>query len=137
MDAKETKESNNDPVDDPVVTALTQRTKDLSRTIINPKTLAVKLRESLADIAGKDSVAYHIGIVYDSESRQAKVEISKLSPHFVIKLGSDLKSADLSMAYMNQTSGGWKVAVGLTVSDSFDKRRGSGIVASFAVTISR
>jgi hypothetical protein len=125
---------------DPIVSALTQRASDLSLSIVNPKTLATKLRESLVEIAGASAVSYHIGLAYDGKN--IKVEIAHLSPHLIVKLTADMQSADIGLAYQTKTSGGWDVAVGLTVgksfhTDHFHAPEGSGIVASFAVTISR
>ncbi len=122
---------------DPIIDALKQRSKDLSRSITNPKTLATKLRESLVDLAGKDAIVYHIGVEYNATTQTAKVEISRLTPHFVAKLDSTLTTASIGLAYTNQTASGWKIAVGLEVSDNFKKPHGSGVVASFGVTISK
>jgi hypothetical protein len=123
-------------LDDPVVSALTKRAADLSLSIVNPKTLASKLRESLVEIAGNSSVSYHIGLGFDSSTGQIKAEISKLTPHFVAKISASRDTVDLGIAYQINRNG-WDIAVGLTASKSFKKPKGSGVVASFAITISK
>jgi len=123
-------------LEDPVIEALTKRAADLSLSIVNPKTLASKLRESLVEIAGNSSIAYHIGLGFDTSTNQIKVEISKLTPHFVAKIAASKDKVELGIAYQIKRNG-WDIAVGLTASESFKKPKGSGLMASFAVTISK
>lgn len=129
--------SKSSPTDlaDPIVEALTARATDLSRSIVNPATLARKLHESLAEIAGDAATAYHIGLVYDG--KQIKAQIAYLGPHLIAKLAGNKSSIDLGVAYERTTDNGWKIAVGLTAEKSFKPPKGSGLVASFAVTITK
>lgn len=105
---------------DPIISQLSQRAHDLSLSIVNPKTLSTKLRESLISIAGEDkSKLYHIGINYSQGI--AEVKIAMLTPSFVSELDllSD-KSIQLSMAYQKQTDGGWNVQVGVQAKYGID-----------------
>ena len=145
-----------DEKDDAVVSALESRARDLSLAIVNPATLATKLRESLIDIAGPDAaVTYHIGASYDHQSRQVNVQIARVSPSFVALLKSDLYKTSLEFTYQKRTDGGWNVAVGVQIeaeskftglsAKSGTVRRppglkppkGSNVKASFSVTLSR
>lgn len=141
----------NDDDDSPVVSALESRARDLSLSIVNPATLATKLRESLLDIAGPDAaVTYHIGASYDNATRQVNVQIARVSPSFVALLKADSRSTSLGLAYQKRTDGGWNVAVGVQVEtdNPFTKQKvtaapgmrpplGSNLKASFSVTVSR
>lgn len=121
---------------DPILDALTQRAKDLSLSVVNPQTLATKLRESLKEIAGTSSVSYHIGLNFQPDGT-LKAEISYLTPHLVASLAATEQSAEIGIAYTNSTESGWKIAVGLAAHDDFKAPKGAGLVASFSVTISK
>lgn len=129
---------NDDAKDDVIIQQLSKRAHDLSLSIVNPKTLSAKLRESLLSIAGDKARLYHIGINFDG--KVAEVKIAALSPSFVTELNLlSNKSAQLSFAYQKKLDNGWNIQVGVMAQyeGEMDIPRQSNIMSQFSVTISK
>lgn len=132
---------NNNSESDPIISQLSQRAHDLSLSIINPKTLSTKLRESLLSIAGDKSKLYHIGINFDG--KVAEVKIAALTPSFVSQI--NLLSSNvmqLGFAYRKTMNNGWNIQVGVMAEykaddDKMDIPSQSNLMAQFSVTISK
>ncbi len=130
--------------DDPIITQLTQRAQDLSLSIINPATLACKLRETLEETVGPNkSNAYHIGATFDG--KKVDFQIAYFSPSLLISLqGNTNQDLSLGVSWL-KTINGWKVEVGIEtamagpyLSNSYKdhvKKIGGDVKASFSVTI--
>jgi hypothetical protein len=137
-----------DPNLDPIISQLTQRAHDLSLSIVNPATLAGKLRETLEETVGPDkATAYHIGATFDGE--KVDFQIAYFSPSLLISLkGNTNRDLSLGLSWLRTTKGGWKVEVGVGAtmiepnnssnsSKDHIKAIGGDIKASFSVTISK
>lgn len=133
---------------DPVLSLLESRARDLSLSIINPSTLAKKLRETLIETVGPDkSTAYYIGATFDGE--KVDFQISYLSPSLLVALrGNTDRDVTLGVSWQRMIGDGWKVEVGADValSGPFSgddngkghiKGIGGDIKASFSVMISK
>lgn len=129
---------------DPIIPALEQRARDLSMAIVNPKTLARKLKESLVEQVGDAARFYHIGASFDGEN--VHVQIAAVTPEFVFKLDGDSSgSATLGAAWVRTTEKGWRVSVGVEAraaiwDEAVEERVKSGaysVGASFSVTVAR
>jgi hypothetical protein len=128
-----------------VVEALESRARDLSLAIVNPKTLATKLREELVGLVGpEDALAFHLSAAYNKASGQTTFRIAAVTPDFLAKLESGAAGTTLGVSYQ-KTRGGWTVAVGVEASSSrgpslslLEKRLDSEdyqLAASFTVTL--
>jgi len=125
---------------DHTIQAISDRAKDLSLSIINPETLARKLRESLVDLVG-DEKAQTYFISASLADNLVNVQVGVISPNVLLTLKYAGNELSLSSAYQKKVNG-WDVAVGVQV--GLNKRgikkisTGLGSVqASFAVKISR
>lgn len=131
------------PSPDPILTQLESRARDLSLSIVNPATLAKKLRETLIETVGPEkSKAYHIGASFDGE--KVDFNISYLSPTLLISIVGDTnRDLTLGLSYHRTTQGGWNVEVGVeaTIGRGVDpqirEQIRSGLKSSFSVTISK
>jgi len=128
---------------DPTIQAISDRAKDLSLSIINPETLARKLRESLVDLVGNEKAQTYF-ISASLVDNLVNVRVGVISPNVLLNLKYAGNELSLSSAYQKKING-WDVAVGVQVGTNIGKRGvkriGNGLTynieSSFMIKVSK